>query len=59
MATLDFSEVINSLSPEEQETVMQFIHFLQRREPTSPSPFLKAADEFIKQHPELLRRLAQ
>jgi len=28
-------------------------------ESAGPSPFLAAVDDFIEQHPELLRRLAQ
>jgi hypothetical protein len=50
-------EVINSLTSDEQESVKQFIQFLKARE--SRSPFLGVVDEFIEQHPELLRRLAQ
>lgn len=45
-----------SLTPEEQESVKQFIDFLKRKE---SSAFLAAVDEFIEQHPELSRRLAQ
>ena len=58
MAVENLAEVINSLTPEEQESVRQFIEFLKHKE-SSPSPFLAAVDEFIDQHPELLRRLAQ
>ena len=58
MAAADFSEVINSLTPAEQASVMEFIVFLRARE-SAPSPFLNAAQEFIEQHPELLRHLAQ
>jgi hypothetical protein len=57
-AVVNITEVINTLTPEEQESVMQFIQFLKKRESTS-SPFVRAADEFMEQHPELLRRLAQ
>jgi len=38
--------------------VLQFIEFLRKKE-SSQSAFLGAVDEFIEQHPELLRRLAQ
>ncbi len=52
-------DAVNSLSPEEETSVLQFIDYLKRQSLSGPSPFLKAADEFIAQHPELLRRLAQ
>jgi hypothetical protein len=60
MAVENFTDVINSLTPDEQDSVRQFIDFLKLKG-TSPSPsrFLGAVDEFIQQHPELLRRLAQ
>jgi hypothetical protein len=47
------------LTPEEQESVRQFVEFLKRKAPSPSSTFLAAVDEFIDQHPELLRRLAQ
>jgi hypothetical protein len=61
MATESLAEVVRSLTPQEQETVRQFIDYLKRRDDSAraQSPFLQAADEFIAQHPELLRRLAQ
>jgi hypothetical protein len=52
-------DVINSLTLDERESVEQFIEFLKRKGPSPSSPFLAAVDEFIEQHPELLRRLAQ
>jgi len=55
----NLAEVIRSLTPAQQESVRAFVEFLKRREPTSSSPFLAAVDEFIEQHPDLLRRLAQ
>ncbi len=52
--------LIRDLSSDEQAAVREFILFLKRRpDPTSGSPFLAAVDEFIDEHPELLRRLAQ
>lgn len=57
MAAANLTDVINSLTPEEQESVRQFVDFLKNRAPASP--FLAAVDEFIDQHPELLKRLAQ
>jgi hypothetical protein len=59
MAAGNLADVINSLTPEEQESVEQFVQFLKRKGSPSSSPFLAAVDEFIDQHPELLRRLAQ
>ncbi|MBK9167653.1 MAG: hypothetical protein IPM24_09340 [Bryobacterales bacterium] len=61
MAAESLADVVQSLTPQEQEAVWQFIEYLKRRDATarSPSPFLEAADEFITQHPELLLRLAQ
>ncbi|HTR39035.1 MAG TPA: hypothetical protein VMH80_24190 [Bryobacteraceae bacterium] len=59
MATESLADVISSLTPEEQESVKQFVEFLRRKGSSPSSPFLAAVDEFIDQHPELLRRLAQ
>ena len=59
MAVEDVADAINSLTPEEQESVRQFIEFLKGRGSCPSSPFLAAVDEFIDQHRELLRRLAQ
>ena len=59
MTVDNLADVIRSLTPEEQESVRQFIEFLKHKESSPSSPFLAAVDEFIDQHPELLRRLAQ
>ena len=59
MAAENLADVVGSLKPEEQESVKQFIDFLRGKGSAPPSPFLVAVDEFIDQHPELLRRLAQ
>ena len=59
MGTENIAEAINSLTPEQQESVKQFIEFIKRKGAPPSSPFLEAVDEFIGQHPELLRRLAQ
>lgn len=53
------TDAINSLTPEQQESVRQFIEFLKQKELRGSSPFLAAVEEFIETHPELLRRLAQ
>ena len=59
MAAKNLADVVSSLTPEEQECVEQFVEFLKRKGSRPSSPFLAAVDEFIDQHPELLRRLAQ
>jgi hypothetical protein len=59
MTTENLADVIRSLTPEEQESVKQFVEFLKRKGSLPASPFLAAVDEFIGQHPDLLRRLAQ
>jgi hypothetical protein len=59
MATENIVDVINSLTPQEQESVRQFVDFLKLRGSSSPAPFLAAVREFIDRHPDLLRRLAQ
>ncbi len=59
MAIENLADAINSLRPDEQESVRQFVEFLKRKGQAPPSPFLAAVDEFIEQHPDLLRRLAQ
>ena len=53
------AEVVNALTPEEQAAVREFIDFLKRGTGYAQSPFLVAINEFMDQHPELLRRLAQ
>ena len=59
MAVHDLGDVINTLTPEEQEAVRDFILFLKHRAELPATPFLAAVDEFIEAHPELLSRLAQ
>lgn len=59
MAAENLADVIQSLTPEERESVKQFVEFLKRKGSAPSSPFLDVIDEFIDQHPELLRRLAQ
>ena len=58
MAVDNLAEVISALTPEEQESVRLFVEFLKRKGSSASSPFLTAVDEFVEQHPELLRRLA-
>ena len=59
MAVENIVDAIRSLSPEEQESVKQFVDFLKRKQSGTSSPFTAAVNEFIEQHPELLQRLAQ
>ena len=59
MAVENLAEMIGSLTPEEQESVRLFVEFLQGKGSAPASPFLAAVGEFVEQHPELLRRLAQ
>lgn len=55
----NLADVIRSLTPQEQGSVRQFVEFLKQKGTGPSSPFLAAVDEFIDQHPELLRRLAE
>ena len=59
MAEEQLVDLINGLTPEQQDSVRQFVEFLKRKGASHSSPFLAAVDEFIEQHPELLRRLAR
>ena len=61
MATENLADVVRSLTRKEQDAVRQFIDYLRGRgaSVSSQSPFLQAAYDFIAEHPELLRRLAQ
>jgi hypothetical protein len=55
----DLADIVSTLTPEEQAAVREFVDFLQKREKPAATDFLAAVDEFIGEHPELLRRLAQ
>lgn len=60
MAVENFTETIDSLTSEEQEAVVLFVAFLRRKGATTEeSAFVSAAREFMEEHPDLLRRLAQ
>ena len=59
MATDSLFQIVSALTPQEQAAVREFIEFLKRKSAGHESPFLAAVDEFIGEHPELLRRLAQ
>jgi len=58
------AEIVESLSPHEQEAVRAFVEHLRtgltaNTSAEARSPLVAAAEAFIQQHPELLRRLAQ
>ena len=55
----NITELIESLTAQEQEAVREFIRFMKSKSRTSASPFLAAVSDFIEEHPELLHRLAQ
>ena len=60
MSSNNLTEMVSQLSQDEQTAVREFIEFMKRRKGTSGvSPFLIAIEEFMAEHPELLRRLAQ
>jgi hypothetical protein len=60
MRSVDLSQLVSELSPAEQSAVIEFITFLKERNGKSPETSFQAAmEEFIADHPELLRRLAQ
>jgi hypothetical protein len=52
-------DAVNSLSPEHETSVLQFIGYLKQRNTSQGSVFLHAAEEFIEEQHELLRRLSQ
>lgn len=52
----NLAEIVNALTPQQQAAVREFVEFLKRT--TAPqSPFFSAINEFLDEHPELLRRL--
>jgi hypothetical protein len=54
------AEIVGTLTPEEQAAVREFIDFLkQKARPSPDSQFLAAIEEFVDEHPGLLRRLAE
>ena len=60
MSPQDLSQIVSQLSAEEQSAVKEFIAFLRERHEKSPGASFQAAiDDFIADHGELLRRLAQ
>lgn len=60
MAGESLVDMVQSLTAEEQAAVRRFIDYLKLRggADDAPASFVDAAEEFIAEHPELLRRLA-
>lgn len=58
MTSQELSTLIANLSPEERAAVEEFVRFLQEK-PRQGMTFQAALDSFVREHPELLRRLAQ
>jgi len=56
--TETLAEVVSRLSPDKQAAVRKFIEFIENPDRRS-TPILKAAEEFMAKHEELLRLLAQ
>ena len=52
------AEIVSRLSPEKQAAVREFIEFIEHRK-LEDTPFMKAVEEFVAEHEELLRLLAQ
>ena len=58
--TFEMNQIIAELaqlSAEKQAVVREFILWLKQKD-ADQSPFLAAIDEFMDEHPELLKRLA-
>ena len=58
MSSQDLLNLISTLSREQQEAVEEFVRIL-KKEAAPGLTFRAALDEFVREHPELLRRLAQ
>jgi hypothetical protein len=59
MSSQPLSELVNALTPEQQSAVRDFIDFLKTKPAQPDNRFHAAVAEFLDEHPELLRRLAQ
>lgn len=59
MASESLIDAVNSLSPEQEASVLQFINHLKLAGGAGASAFVQAAEEFIAEHPDLLHRLSQ
>ena len=61
MAAESLADIVRSLTSQQQDAVREFIDYLKGRDASihTQSSFIQATDEFITQHPDLLRCLAQ
>jgi hypothetical protein len=59
MTSGNLLEIVDSLSPQQQDAVRAFIDYLTATPQPESSSFLNAVDEFIAEHPTLLHNLAQ
>ena len=59
-STKNLMELVGSLSPEQQGAVEAFIRYLHERHLAGSETDVRTAlDEFVREHSELLRRLAE
>ncbi|MGH9632318.1 MAG: hypothetical protein ACRD7E_28775 [Bryobacteraceae bacterium] len=59
MPPQQLAKLIATLSPEQQRAVEEFIVYLKTTASSPPLSFRAALDSFVRDHPELLRRLAR
>ncbi len=59
MASRELMNLIANLSGEEEAVVEEFIKYLKQSSLPSSMTFRAALDSFVRDHPELLRRLAE
>lgn len=58
MSLQDLLDLISTLSHEQQKAVQEFVYILKKRQEPRMT-FHAALEEFVRQHPELLRRFSQ
>jgi hypothetical protein len=61
MPPQQLAQLIATLSPEQQRAVEEFVAYLKQLKSSVPTQlsFRNALDSFVREHQELLRRLAQ
>ena len=60
MSHEELLQLVSSLSPEQQDAVETFVLYLRERaSQDSQTDVRNALDEFVREHSDLLRRLAQ
>jgi len=59
MSPKELMQLVSSLSPEQQNAVETFIRYLREQPQGKPGDVRSALDEFVREHSDLLRRLAQ